>query len=196
MRMVNHTFGKFQLIFGRRYSSRFGNADDVALTKRMWAQGFTLSHVNPAAVDHAINRIIVQQIEWPPELPDFLALCDESLAAGLPSPETALKEIICRRGAERFNDNFAFSHRVVEYTNEEIGHYLHKEAEKPFNARFKKAYRQAVYLHRMNKLPPKRQALPAPELPPIIGPQAINPNCPIQKRMAQLRKAARSKHSE
>lgn len=191
--MVNEVFGQLQLIMGRKFSSRFGSKADVAKTKRMWAKGFLMSHVTAEATDHAINRIITSKMEWPPELPEFLELCEEHHAEGLPTQDQALKELLNRRGKYRFSESFTWSHRLVEYINEQIGDYLSKESEASFNKRFVKAYKEAVQLVRLAKLPPARKALPAPDLPALSNGVEVNQQCPMQKRLAELRALSGSK---
>ena len=194
VKLINHVFGQMKLIFGRKYSSRFKSSEEVSATKRMWMNGFALAGVTPKAAEHAMNQILVKKMEWPPELSEFLQLCDEALAEGLPAPEDALAQIISRRGKYRFEERFTWLHRVVEETNIRIGHYLTKESEASFKSRFKQEYRRVIHQFKQGELPEPKPALPAPDLPARSAGAQVDPQCDMQKRLAALRALSGGQH--
>ncbi len=189
---VNQVFGQMQLIFGRKYTSRFGSDNEVKATKRMWARAFMQEQISDQQITFAISRIIKSKIEWPPELPQFLTLCDDPTIYGLPDKDAARQQIIDRNGKHRFKQNFVWLHDVVEVVYHRIGDYT-KQAASSFDKHFNKAWETAVTEYKTGTLPPVLQALPAPKLPAISDSHSVpvNKKCRIHQRIEALIQAAK-----
>ncbi len=188
--LINQAFGQLQLIFGRKYASRFTSKNELDATKRMWAKAFIQEAIKPEQVAHAIQRIISAKLEWPPELPEFLNLCDDPQALGLPEKHQALQQIIDRHGKYRFVEQFTWLHRVVEVINQHIGHHVTQEAASSFERRFNTEWKRIITQFKAGTLPEPRPLLSyniARKLPPVIPQQWIDEDCQLQKRLASLR---------
>jgi hypothetical protein len=191
--LVNVAFGEMRLIFGRKYTSRFSSKGEIDATKRMWAIGFKLQRINAAQVSCAIKEIIARHLEWPPELPEFLELCDQPSALGIPTFDDTLQTIVDRHGKHRTNSNYKFASDFIAVINMRCGKHCLTEAAKSFEKRLQKHYKKAVFEHKTGTLPAILPALPAPDLPPTCAGYTADPNSPLMKRMAALKSASRSK---
>ena len=99
-------------LFGSRWSSQFGDCDDGT-----WASA--LRGVTTPVLADAIGRIAMSGREFPPSLPEFLAIC--ARAAGLPDAADAYADACHSR----------WSHPVVYEAARRIGvHELRTRAER------------------------------------------------------------------
>lgn len=164
--MIDEVFRQFLLIFGRKYKSRFSSDVEVKATKRMYEKAFVRHCIDWSQVDYALDFLVDHPPEWPPELPDFLKILNRPEATGLASFEQVRDEIYAKY-RDTFNSEdqqtFVFSSRFIEYIYEGIGKntiqtFSAQETESAIRAGIKKATK----LIKAGVLPPKRQALTAP----------------------------------
>jgi hypothetical protein len=176
-----------QLIFGRKYASRFGTQSEVNATKRMWAVAFKQQHISAPQIEGAIIEILNNRLEWPPELTEFLKLCDQSNALGLPDLDAVKCEIVYRHGKYRHDPDFAFSCQLVAVINQRCGNQCLQLAASAFEKLLTKEYKRAVFEHKTGTLPVIGKALPAPKLPAASdGYQPANPQSPFMQRLKGL----------
>ena len=109
-------------LFGSRWSSQFGDCDDGT-----WASA--LRGVSTPVLADAIGRVAMSGSEFPPSLPEFLAICGR--AAGLPDTATAYADACHRR----------WSHPVVYEAARRVGvHELRTRAERDMLPRWRENY--------------------------------------------------------
>jgi len=186
--LINKVFAQLKNTFGRKFSSRFKTVEEVKETKRTWLLAFKKEQVTEQQAQHALGQCIEQRLEWPPEINEFLILCDSCQSDGLPNEQQAFEQIIQRHGRDRFKKSFAWLHPIVNYIDQRIGQYANKEAESSFLKRFKTEWKAALTLHKSGVLPQPRKALPPPDLPaPIEQFKHIEPDQDILDRMNNIR---------
>jgi hypothetical protein len=187
--LVNHAFAQMQLIFGRKYASRFSTDKEVSATKRMWAIAFKQQHISTEQITGAVSEIINNRLEWPPELPDFLKLCDLAYSQKLPSFDDVLAAIILRHGKHRTQKDYKFACQLIGVINQRCGHHMHSENAPVFTKRVKAEYQKAVFEHKTGTLPQVFIALAPPKLPAASdGYQPENPQSPFMQRLKGMAK--------
>lgn len=187
--IINRVFGEMKVTWGRKYTSRFRTTEEVSSTKRQWAKTFSRLRVTKEQIRFALDAAISKKMTWPPELPEFLELCDSAEALGLPSADDAYQEVVDRHGKNKFITDYQWSAYIVKVVNDRIGKYATSEAEKYFRPRFNRAWEQAVSQYKFGNLPKVYPALPTPELEPICASYDYDTkkHCPIQSRIDALR---------
>ena len=184
IQLVNHAFAQMKLIFGRKYSGRFSTDREVNATKRMWAIAFKQQRISAQQISGAIKEIITNRLEWPPELPEFLKLCDQANTLGLPDIDAVKSEIVYRHGKYRHDTDFTFSCQLVAVINQRCGKQCLELAASGFDKVLAKEYKRAVFEHKTGTLPPIVAALPPPKLPAASdGYQPVNPQSPFMQRL-------------
>lgn len=185
--IVNYIFGVFKITWGRKYSSRFSSTNEIKSTKRQWAGSFLRLGLTTQEIKAAMEMAVDAATEWPPELPDFLKLCYQTNLTELPDKEAAFKQIIDRHGRCRTNETFNWLHNIVNLIDQDIGRYATTESERQFKTRFNKAWDKRYRQFRQGVMPEPKLALPVPNLPPLVQAANIDPECPLQKKLAELR---------
>jgi hypothetical protein len=184
---VNYIFGVFKLTWGRKYASRFKSVTEINNTKRQWARSFMRLGLTEQEVKAAVDMAVDAAAEWPPELPDFLALCYKTNLTDLPDKDDVYKQIVDRHGRVRNEKNFQWLHDIVNVIDRDVGRYVTTESERQFKVKFNKAWEKRYRQYRQGTLPTPKVALPSPDLPPVVPMTEIDPNCPLQKKIAELR---------
>lgn len=184
---VNYIFGVFKLTWGRKFASRFSSVTEINSTKRQWAGSFLRLGLTTQEIKAAMEMAVDAATEWPPELPDFLKLCYQTNLTELPDKDAAFKQIVDRHGRYRTNETFNWLHNIVNLIDQDIGRYATTESERQFKTRFNKAWDKRYRQFRQGVMPEPKLALPVPNLPPLVQAANIDPECPLQKKLAELR---------
>jgi hypothetical protein len=187
--LVNHAFAQMKLIFGRKYSSRFSTDKEVNATKRMWAIAFKQQRLSTEQITGAVEEIINNRLEWPPELPEFLKLCDQAYSQKLPTFDDVLSAIILRQGKHHTQKDYKFACQLIGVINQRCGHHMHTENSPAFTKRVKAEYQKAVFEHKTGTLPQVVVALPPPKLPAASdGWQPQHPQSAFMQRLKSVGK--------
>lgn len=108
--------------FGARWASQYGDCDDGT-----WASA--LRGVDSQTLGQALGRVALSGSEFPPSLPEFLAICGR--ASGLPDAGTAYANACHNR----------WSHAVVYEAAKRVGIYeLRTRAERDMMPKFREHY--------------------------------------------------------
>lgn len=187
--LVNAVFVQLRNTFGRKFNSRFKTEQERVQAKRTWLHHFTREGITAEHVTYAMGQCTEQRLEWPPEINEFLRLCDGYNEAGLPSEQQTFEQIVSRHGRERFNDNFTWLHTIVYYIDQRIGQYVTREPESHFLKRLKPEFKAALNLYKAGELPEPRLAIPPPDLPPPIDQfkDQVTPDQSILNRLNAIR---------
>jgi hypothetical protein len=73
---VARLFGRFQAIYGNRVGTMWADADPEEV-RRVW--GESLGRFDPADIRSALDDVVRGYPDFPPTLPQFLALCMDSM---------------------------------------------------------------------------------------------------------------------
>ncbi|GAB5378990.1 MAG: hypothetical protein Alis3KO_00750 [Aliiglaciecola sp.] len=188
--LINIVFAEMKVTWGRKYATRFKTPDEVAATKRMWGKTLSRLGISHHQIRFALDKAIESKMAWPPELPEFLELCESPEVMGLPTLEQAYQQVIDRNGRNKFDDEYTWLHHIVCVVNSDVGQYVSQDSERVFKQRFKRAWDHAIAQFKRGKLPPIHSALPAPKKAAQSDGYDVNPNCPIQQRLKALQDAA------
>ena len=194
--LVNQAFGQMKLIFGRKYASRFGSDNEVNATKRMWLMAFQQQRITAGQVATAIREIIATGIDWPPELPEFLQLCNNAKALGIPTFDETLKAIVDRHGKYRTNPDYVFKSQFIAVINQRCGKQCLQEVAKSFEKRLRGEYKKAVFEHKTGTLPTILPALPVPDMPHASKGYQAKKDDPLINRLNAIRKARRERNHD
>lgn len=130
--------------------------------------------------------------KFPPNPQEFALLCKQASAHsnGLPSLQDALVEIIQRRGVERFNAEWQFSHELIRLINQRKGGLIYELTSVQFEQSIKAEYDHWVKrIEAGEQLPQPLQAISQkPAEPEHLN--GIKPKSAMAKRVEAMRKAA------
>lgn len=121
-------------IYGHLWTSKHKSLDGWKTEKDEWFGG--LLGVTVGSTLKALDRLRLSPSEFPPNLPKFRGLCDES--SGVPNFEKAFSE--AKRGI--------FSHQVVEFAFQDMGSEARTLTEAKFKEKFKSTYEENLILYR------------------------------------------------
>ncbi|WP_299072816.1 replication protein P [uncultured Paraglaciecola sp.] len=195
--LINEVFDQLQTMFGRKYTSRFGNSAEIDKTKRIWAISFLKEQITINQIKYALEQVLYMRMSWPPELIEFLALCDHESVTGMPSLEEAATRIIECNTKYRFDkttyEQKHLQHPMLAVLNIRCAQHVNKD-EKTFNKHMQREYKTALMQHKAGTLPQIKKALPAPAIDHIThGYQPQNPNDPFLQRVAKVRDLFKAK---
>ncbi|MBV2128183.1 replication protein P [Arsukibacterium indicum] len=118
----------------------------------------------------------------------FAELCKTALTANLPSLQDVMFEIIQRRGVERYNTQYQFSHELSRLINERKGAMIYQLTSIEFEKAIKSEYDSwAKRIAAGEQLPEARACLAdhtKPDLPEYLK-NPVEPTCRIAKLAAQ-----------
>lgn len=121
-------------IFGHKWTSQYGDTPLETWAKRLGA-------MSADEIAYGVNACANSNLQWPPSLPDFCALCQPDAAAlGLPDQATAFLEAMRQSHAP---DDYIFSHEAVRLAGIAVGWYDMQRcipSEESLRQRFSSAY--------------------------------------------------------
>ena len=196
--LTNELFGQMQDMFGRKYTSRFGSDQEVDKTKRMWAVSLMKERISTQQITFALEQVLYLRMSWPPELTEFLALCDHEDVTGIPSLEDASNRIIECNTKYRFEKECYqrkyLSHPFMSVLNQRCARFVNLDI-KTFNKHMDREYRKALMQLKIGQLPQVLPALPPPELPYATQDyQSKNPNNSFMQRINDVRNLFKAKN--
>jgi len=138
--LINQLFKAFKAMWPAKFRSKFDSEKTLANAKRAWLKH--LPAVTPAMIERSLQRCH-RELEWPPELKEFMDRTRESLEdMGVPDSRSAYAEA-CR--AVSPVDAQRWSHPVVYHTGCEVGwHYLRSNTELRGYAAWRPVYERNV----------------------------------------------------
>ena len=94
---VERLFSRFAAMYGAQKVAAMWQGADIEEVKRTWAD--QLGRFPPAAMSSALQAVVDSGKEWPPTLPEFVALCKEfnhpeSAGPALPAPRDREKAAV------------------------------------------------------------------------------------------------------
>ena len=166
--LINEVFDQFQALYGRKFTSRFGDQQQVDKTKRTWAIAFVKENITFEQITFALQQILYMRLQWPPELLEFLRLCDDEAVTGIPSLQYATKHILaCNTQFKHSKDKYAqkhLAHSLLAYLNEKCAIHVNKP-ESSYEQHVRREYNAALMKFKAGTLPQPKIALPAPDMP-------------------------------
>ena len=84
--LINMIFKRFQNIYAHKYLSAFGDATEIKMVKKEWYYSDAFKSLSQAQVELGINKCIdgttvnEKGESWPPNLPEFIKLCQDEPA--------------------------------------------------------------------------------------------------------------------
>ncbi len=133
-RLMDRLWIRMAEIFGHKWTSQYGDSPLDTWAKRLGA-------MSAEDIAYGVNACASSNLQWPPSLPDFCALCRPDLSTmGVPDEESAFLE--ASRHSHEPND-YIFSHEAVRLAGEAIGWYDLQRChpnEESLRKRFKASY--------------------------------------------------------
>ena len=133
--------------------------------------------------------------KFPPNPQEFALMCKQASghSNGLPSLQDVLVEIIQRRGVERFNADWQFSHELIRLINQRKGGMIYEQTGMQFEQTIKAEYDHWVKrLEAGEQLPQPLQAISQkPAEPEHL--KGITPQSALAKRVEAMRKDANAR---
>lgn len=121
-------------IYGHKWVSQYGSSP-----LKTWA--VRLGSLSREQIGHGVNACAHSNMDWPPSLPEFCALCQpDASSLGLPDIESAFQE--CMRCSHEPSSH-RFSHEAVRLAAETVGWYVLRRclpSEQEVRKRFASAY--------------------------------------------------------
>jgi hypothetical protein len=115
-KVICHTWQRMLSIYGHKWASHLGQADDGTGTltdaAKTWQKG--LSGVTIDQLKHGFDALIFKNHDWPPSLPEFRKLCLSNVPSDIPSVDEVMKilaSVSARSGsiAARYVHPFIFA---------------------------------------------------------------------------------------
>lgn len=130
--------------------------------------------------------------KFPPNPQEFALMCKQASghSNGLPTLQDVMVEIIQRRGVERFNTDWKFSHELIRLINQRKGGTIYELTSVQFEQTIKAEYEHWVKrIEAGEQLPQPLQAISQkPAEPEHL--KGIKPQSALAKRVEAMRKAA------
>ncbi len=156
---VDRLFGRLSAMYGARFADMWAGLD-LAMIKAAWAED-----LGDLATDEIARGVAACKLrDWPPTLPEFLALCRPAL-----DPEQAFSEAV-QQMALRDQGRDRWSHPAIFWAAATIGDFdLRNAAWSAIKPRWSRVLQAELAKGEWPEVPPRMQALPAP------GATAANP---------------------
>lgn len=189
--LVNAAFASLEVIFGRKFKTKYKTPDELTAAKRLFLRYFRRHGITQQQVNYALDQCVSQHIEWPPEIGEFINLCLQGEALGLPSIDVAKSQCLAGYHAQKYREQYQFSHPTVRWACEQIGHLGSTLTANEFDKRFKQTWKKAVLHHRLGTLPPPIAGhLPPPR--PTVDSRAFEKSSdPLFERLRKIRDLTR-----
>jgi hypothetical protein len=174
-------------VFAQRYAK-----DDQALKSVLneYAERLTLHHVTPKQFHAGIAALKAKSGQDPfyPNPEQFALMCKATLTADLPTLQDVMVEIIQRRGVERHNTEWQFSHELTRLINERKGSMIYQLTSIEFEKTIKDEYDHWAKRIASGEQLPEVQAclndLRIPDLPDYLAKPSA-PTCALAKLAAK-----------
>lgn len=95
-KIICHTWQRMLSIYGHKWSSHLGLADDgtglITDSAKTWQKG--LAGVTLEQLKYGFDMLIFKNHDWPPSLPEFRKLCLSNVNSELPSADEVLQVLV------------------------------------------------------------------------------------------------------
>ena len=177
------------------FASRFGT-DEQSVGLAMSEYAERLDHHGVTGIQFkagiAALKAEAGKSDYYPNPERFALMCKQASghSNGLPTLQDTLAEIIERRGPERFNTDWQFSHELIRLINQRKGGLIYEQTGMQFEQTIKAEYDHWVKrLEAGEQLPQPLQAISQkPAEPEHL--KGITPQSALAKRVEAMRKAA------
>lgn len=149
---VDRLFGRLSAMYGARFADMWAGLD-LAMIKAAWAED-----LGDLATDEIARGVAACKLrDWPPTLPEFLALCRPAL-----DPEQAFSEAV-QQMALRDQGRDRWSHPAIYWAAATIGAFdLRNASWSAIKGRWSRLLQAEMAKGEWPEVPPRMQALPAP----------------------------------
>lgn len=149
---VDRLFGRLSAMYGARFADMWAGLD-LAVVKAAWAED-----LGDLATDEIARGVSACKLrDWPPTLPEFLALCRPAL-----DPEQAFSEAV-QQMALRDQGRDRWSHPAIYWAAITVGSFdLRNASWSAIKGRWSRLLQAELSKGEWPEVPPRMAALPAP----------------------------------
>lgn len=111
------------------FAARFGTDEqNIGLAMREYAERLDIHGVNSTQFLAGVEKLKTEAAnsDYFPNPERFALMCKSALTAGMPHLQDVMFEIIQRRGVERHNPDYQFSHELCRLINERKGAMIYQ----------------------------------------------------------------------